>query len=425
MMQIKLLLSLSGFVFVFSFVGISAARATATFILPQLKSFQPKIRTRLERKFIRLDAIVVNNKDAESDNTSSSPIIAPLADLPMRRLKLPRMAAGREYVIVPLKINDQGPFDFMVDTGLTAELITPHLQQSLAIDNDGETIVEGLAAGGRMQEEKLVELSGLKLCSSEGDLSLPKLHAIVTDFEQEHMDPAHDPVEGMLGMEMLELFDVDFDFPAGRLRLWAPGTAAAVAERDRLVEIPSAVLNETLLLCIRVTSGKNEKDKRETSDQRAKPFKQPFIGIIDYGSSFSAVNWAAAELLDLPPKTNRFAYLGSPIILGVGIDNKPLPLLTKSVQFTFVGDATKQDENGRVLEFAKPPTEWNPWTPVTVGIGDLPIFDLVLGDEKTKFEGPAAIIGMDVLSQRRVVLETCRGSIQCSARRRRLFVSPE
>jgi hypothetical protein len=335
------------------------------------------------------------------------------------------MAAGREYVIVPLKINNQGPFDFMVDTGLTVELITPHLQQSLAIDNASETIVEGLAAGGRIQEEKLVELSGLKLCSSEGDLLLPKLHAIVTDFEQEHMDPAHDPIEGMLGMEMLELFDVDFDFPAGRLRLWAPGTAAAVAERDRLVEIPSAVLNETLLLCIRVTSGKNDKDKRGPSDDGATPFKQPFIGIIDCGSTFSAVNWAAAELLDLPPKTKRFAYLGSPIILGVGIDNKPLPLPTKSVQFTFVGDAAKQDESGRVLEFAKPPAEWNPWTPVKVGIGDLPIFDLVLGDEQTKFEGPAEIIGMDVLSQRRVVLETCRGSIQCSARRRRLFVSPD
>eukprot|EP00978_Attheya_sp_CCMP212_P005838 scaffold13014_cov57-Attheya_sp.AAC.2 len=181
-------------------------------------------------------------------------------------------------------------------------------------------LLKGLAAGGRIQEEKLVELSGLKLCSSEGDLSLPKLHAIVTDFEQEHMDPAHDPVE------------------AGRLRLWAPG--------------------------------KNEKDKRETSDDGATPLKQPFIGIIDCGSSFSAVNWAAAELLDLPPKTKRFAY----------------PTL---------------DETGRVLEFAKPPAEWNPWTPVTVGIGDLPIFDLVLGGEKTKVEGPAAIIGMDVLSQRR------------------------
>lgn len=53
-------------------------------------------------------------------------------------------------------------------------------------------------------------------------------------------DPEHDPVEGMLGMEMLSLFDADFDFPAGRLRLYRPGEGAAVAEAAGLVEVPAA-----------------------------------------------------------------------------------------------------------------------------------------------------------------------------------------
>ena len=44
------------------------------------------------------------------------------------------------------------------------------------------------------------------------------------------LDPAHDPVEGMIGMEVLEQFDVDFDFPAGRLRLWKPHTVESVAK---------------------------------------------------------------------------------------------------------------------------------------------------------------------------------------------------
>jgi hypothetical protein len=55
-----------------------------------------------------------------------------------------------------------------------------------------------------------------------------------------HQDPDHDPVEGMLGMEMLSLFDVDFDWPAGRLRLFKPGEGAAVAEEAGLVPIPAA-----------------------------------------------------------------------------------------------------------------------------------------------------------------------------------------
>jgi hypothetical protein len=57
----------------------------------------------------------------------------PLADLPMVRLSLPQGGFGREYVALKLKIKGEGPFDFMVDTGLTTEFITPHLQQTLGI----------------------------------------------------------------------------------------------------------------------------------------------------------------------------------------------------------------------------------------------------------------------------------------------------
>ena len=41
--------------------------------------------------------------------------------------------------------------------------------------------------------------TGARLVGAE-DLELPSLSAVVTDFLQQHMDPAHDPVEGMLGM---------------------------------------------------------------------------------------------------------------------------------------------------------------------------------------------------------------------------------
>lgn len=54
---------------------------------------------------------------------------APLLDQPMRRLKLPAGTFGRDYVLLQLRVKGEGPFDFMVDTGLTAELITPHLRQ--------------------------------------------------------------------------------------------------------------------------------------------------------------------------------------------------------------------------------------------------------------------------------------------------------
>lgn len=45
------------------------------------------------------------------------------------RLRLPKGTVGRDYVLLQLKLGGKGPFDFVVDTGLTAELITPHLKQ--------------------------------------------------------------------------------------------------------------------------------------------------------------------------------------------------------------------------------------------------------------------------------------------------------
>ena len=71
----------------------------------------------------------------------------------------------------------------------------------MRLDNGGK--LKSYAAGGATLAS-LVELSDVSLfCSDdETDFKVPAtLHAVVTDFPQEHLDPAHDPVEGMLGME--------------------------------------------------------------------------------------------------------------------------------------------------------------------------------------------------------------------------------
>jgi hypothetical protein len=184
----------------------------------------------------------------------------------MRRLRLPKEAFGRDYVVIQMKIQGKGPFDFLVDSGLTGELITPHLQKALAIGAGNGTKVTGLTAGGSTSGG-LLDLSGTSICCGEfflpdgtkaDELPLSKLHAFVAHFPQEHLDPEHDPIEGMLGMEVLSQFDVDFDFLAGRLRLWAPGTAAsgggAEAVGSYMAEVPAAVLNETGLVGIRLSS---------------------------------------------------------------------------------------------------------------------------------------------------------------------------
>ena len=336
-----------------------------------------------------------------------------LVDLPMIRLRLPRGGFGREYLAVPLKIGDEGPFTFMVDTGLTTELITPHLQQVLHIPTTRGNVVQGLAAGGTAAAHPLVELKDVTFPGNAVDtpVTLPILHAVVTDFPQEHVDPAHDPVEGMIGMEALSLFDVDLDFPAGRLRLYAPGTVAAVAQAAGLVEIPAVVINETGLWGMRVTT-------TATNAQ-----KQPILGFLDCGATFSVVNTAATSYLGLPADPRDPMYKSGPVIAAVGLDGRPLMLPTASTALTFAGDVVTDAKTGQPTGFAVPPAAWKPWNKVSLAVGDIPAFSTILGDGTKPYQGPAALIGLDVLAQRRVILETAAPGNQ--TRKRRVWVSPK
>jgi hypothetical protein len=86
-----------------------------------------------------------------------------------------------------------------------------------------------------------------------------------------------------------------------------------------------------------------------------------------------------------------------------------------------VGDAVKDPRTGR-LSFSPPPRAWQPWKPVMAAVGDLPVFSQLLGDGQKPFTGPAALIGLDVWSQRRVVLESVPPGGK-TGRQRRLFVA--
>ncbi|KAL3778399.1 hypothetical protein ACHAWO_013277 [Cyclotella atomus] len=355
----------------------------------------------------------LGRRDANAAATSAAANVnndGPIADFPMRRLQLPKGGIGRSYILIQLYIQNTGPYDFMVDSGLTTELITPHLQSLLHLPNAGVS-KQGLSAGAVGVTQSLVELKNVSLCGSSGSgeerFDLPPLTAIVTDFPQEHMDPSHDPVEGMLGMEVLEQFDVDFDFPMNRLRLWRPGSFDKVAKNvEGMAAIDAVVVNETRLLGFRVASADVKGKDGEVSTQ-------PYLGLVDCGSSFSIVNWAAAPYLGLPPKGDA-AYQKNPQVQGMGVDGLPQVLPTYKVQLSYVGDPVQASQ--QTMTFQSPAAGWKAWDPISIAIGDLPVFTQLLGDGRTPYKGPAGIIGLDVLSQRRVALETSSG------RKRKIWV---
>lgn len=195
---------------------------------------------------------------------------------------------------------------------------------------------------------------------------------------------------------------MDFDFPKSRLRFYKPGTA----DTSGLMEIPAVVINESLLIGVRISSTEAN--------------TQPVLGFLDCGSTFSCINWKAAEALGLPPKTDP-RYRRAPVVQALGIDGRPLLLPTMKKQFSFVGDAIVDPKSGRVVGFGQPPAGWKPWDPVQVAVGDIPAFSFILGDGKTPYQGPAALIGLDILAQRRLILEAGTGNSKV----RKVAVSPK
>jgi len=324
-----------------------------------------------------------------------------LVDVPMVRLRLPKGGFGREYVALKMKVKGQGPFDFMVDSGLTTELITPHLQGILNIQ-EGRNKISAIAGGGETASNPIVELDGLSIDVGDAAASgpaLPKLSAVITDFPQEHIDPAHDPVEGMIGMELLSLFDVDLDFPNNRIRLFEPGRA----DTTGLSELPAVVINESMLIGIRISTPENS---------------QPILGFLDCGSTFSCINWKAAQILGLPPQTDP-VYRKGPAIVALGVDGRPLNLPTVRKQLSYAGNPIVDPDSRRAVGFERPPANWKPWDPVQLAVGDIPVFSNILGDGVTPYQGPAALIGLDVLAQRRLIL----GAGASNSRKRKVAVS--
>jgi len=85
-------------------------------------------------------------------------------------------------------------------------------------------------------------------------------------------------------------------------------------------------------------------------------------------------------------------------------------LPTTDVQLSYVGlQKTKSS-------FTAPPSDFMPWDKIQVAVGDLPVFSQLLGDGRTPYKGPAGIVGLDILTQRRLILETS------STRQRRIYV---
>jgi hypothetical protein len=119
---------------------------------------------------------------------------------------------GGAALVVPVKINDAGPFRFVLDTGATMTCVEEALVKELSLpDAPGMVgIGGGLRSFGRM---RLVSLDSVAL----GDASVRGLQGCAIDLGS--IQQAGIDVRGLLGLNFLKAYRVILDFPRRTVRV--------------------------------------------------------------------------------------------------------------------------------------------------------------------------------------------------------------
>jgi predicted aspartyl protease len=118
-------------------------------------------------------------------------------------------------ILVPVKINGQGPYTFVFDTGATFTCIDEKLVEQLKLPESsgrvgvGIVVIEGAA--------KLVEVNSLEV----GDATAKDLKACVIDFQR--LQTGGLSAQGLIGLNFLKSYRVTIDFTTNVIHLEKTG----------------------------------------------------------------------------------------------------------------------------------------------------------------------------------------------------------
>lgn len=123
---------------------------------------------------------------------------------------------GGAALLVPVRINGRGPYDFVLDTGATLTCVDAALADSLGLP--GATGQRGIGAGiqGRPGSMRLVEIDSLSI----GNARAEGLTGCALDLAQ--IRSMGIETRGLVGLNFLTSFRVTLDFAADRLILTRP-----------------------------------------------------------------------------------------------------------------------------------------------------------------------------------------------------------
>lgn len=123
---------------------------------------------------------------------------------------------GGAALLVPVRVNGQGPYDFVLDTGATLTCVDRRLADSLGLPDARGQVGVGAGVGGEPGSMRLVAIDSL----SVGDARTEGLTGCALDLE--HLRSMGLEIHGLLGLNFLTSFRVTLDFSAERLTLSEP-----------------------------------------------------------------------------------------------------------------------------------------------------------------------------------------------------------
>jgi predicted aspartyl protease len=122
---------------------------------------------------------------------------------------------GGAALVVPVHVNGEGPFDFVLDTGATLTCVSEETAERLALpERPAAGIGVGIGGSGRL---RLVEVDSLRL----GGAAAEGLPACLLDLA--HTEVIGVRIDGLLGLNFLSNFLVTLDFEREVVRLEPAG----------------------------------------------------------------------------------------------------------------------------------------------------------------------------------------------------------
>lgn len=109
----------------------------------------------------------------------------------------------RALIVIPVRINQAGPFDFMVDTGTQVTVVDPSLAVELGLKSHGKV---GLVSVASYAQASLTVLDSLEAASQV----VEKPFVVVQDLGQ--IQAADPRIRGVLGENFLAHFDLLIDY---------------------------------------------------------------------------------------------------------------------------------------------------------------------------------------------------------------------